>query len=143
MTKYEQTGSAEADHHRHIDLDAGRRAFMRSVGVGAAGAAVLAGSALAPAWAATFDNDIGPGQGPSDVQILNFALNLEYLEAEFYLRAAFGRGLATEDTTGNGTRGGVTGGRRVNFATGAIREYAEARLSTCATASPPPPVPPA
>jgi hypothetical protein len=47
----------------------------------------------------------------TDTNILNFALNLEYLEAEFYLRAV-GRRLADGDTTGRGTRGAVVGGRR-------------------------------
>jgi hypothetical protein len=47
----------------------------------------------------------------TDTNILNFALNLEYLEAEFYLRAV-GRRLADADTTGRGTRGAVVGGRR-------------------------------
>lgn len=62
--------------------------------------------------------------GPSDVAVLNFALNLEYLEAEFYSRAFYGYGLDSSLTTGRGTRGGVTGGRQVSFSSRAIRDYA-------------------
>lgn len=103
---------------RPIDLDAGRRAFMRSVGIGGAGAAILGTGIFSPGVSEA-------AHTLSDVQILNFALNLEYLEAEFYLRAAFGRGLADGDTTGRGTRGGVQGGRKVTFDTPAFRQYAE------------------
>lgn len=97
-----------------IDLAAGRRAFIQSVGLGMAGSALVGSAAFSPAAAQTV----------TDTDILNFALNLEYLEAEFYLRAATGRGLTDAEVTGTGTLGAVTGGRQVNFATTAIRNYA-------------------
>lgn len=63
---------------------------------------------------------------PSDGAILNFALNLEYLEAEFYLRAVTGRGLDDGLTFGKGRRGGVTGGAKVPFKPGSlIEKYAK------------------
>ncbi|MCA1628214.1 MAG: ferritin-like domain-containing protein [Acidobacteria bacterium] len=61
----------------------------------------------------------------SDANIFNFALNLEYLEAEYYLRAAFNRGLNAGDIDGQGILGPVFGGRQVPFASEVIRQYAE------------------
>lgn len=104
-----------------IDLDAGRRAFFKTSGLAAASASLLGAGALmggtTPASAAT---------GPTDVQILNFALNLEYLEAEFYQQAAFGTYLSPADTGGTvGTPGTVTGGRKVQFTDPLVAAYAQ------------------
>jgi Ferritin-like domain/TAT (twin-arginine translocation) pathway signal sequence len=88
-------------HKRSVN----RRNFL--TGIGAVGAAAtLAGCGsnnplAAPVVPTTY----------TDVDILNFALNLEYLEAEFYLRAATGSGLTTADI--GSSPGAVTGGAQV------------------------------
>lgn len=63
-------------------------------------------------------------EGPSDASILNFALNLEYLEAEFYLRGATGQGLPDDMVHGTGTPGQVSGGRQVDFQSPLIKNIA-------------------
>ncbi|RZT85853.1 ferritin-like protein [Pseudonocardia sediminis] len=96
-----------------------RRRFLRAAGLtglGVAGASVLgAGTASAQ------DDDSGP---ISDAAVLNFALNLEYLEAEFYSRALTGEGLPDDLIGGTGRPGSVTGGKKVPFQDDAIRQYA-------------------
>ena len=101
------------------DLKAGRRAFIGALGLGMAGAAIIAGGTT-PAAAQS-------ASGLTDTDILNFALNFEYLGAEFYLRASVGQGLSDNEVGGNtalGPLGPVAGGRQVGFATDFIRNFA-------------------
>src|SRR5215204_5584627 len=58
-----------------------------------------------------------------DDAIFTFVLNLEYLEAEYYLLGTTGQGIAAADVGDN--PGPVTGGSLVPFATDAIRQFAE------------------
>lgn len=58
-----------------------------------------------------------------DDAIFTFVLNLEYLEAEYYLRGTTGEGISAEHIGAN--PGEVTGGSLVPFATDAIRQFAE------------------
>ena len=99
-----------------------RRDFIKNaLGAAAIGAGALAFSSEATAQAVT------------DADVLNFALNLEYLEAQFYSYAFSGTGLPDSQLTGvttQGARGNVIIGttnpaRQVNF-TGeaAIGQYA-------------------
>ena len=100
---------------RPINLEAGRRAFLKTAGMGTALAA-LAATTSSEASAQTSTD--------YDVAILNFALNLEYLEAEFYQRAVYGVGLDRSLTRGVGRQGGVRGGSKVPFQNTVIQNIA-------------------
>jgi hypothetical protein len=58
-----------------------------------------------------------------DEDIFQFALNLEYMETEYYLRATTGEGIERADAGSD--PGKVTGGRKVPFESKAIRQFAE------------------
>ncbi|GAA1672182.1 ferritin-like domain-containing protein [Fodinicola feengrottensis] len=108
-----------------------RRKFL--VAAGAAGLGLVGTGALATAIAPVANAATRPpaqketvsSAAISDAAILNFALNLEYLEAEFYSYAVHGHGLADSLTTGTGARGGVTGGRAVPFLSRTVRQFAQ------------------
>ena len=90
----------------------GRRRFLSTLGaVGTvAGAAVLTGSMVG----CSNDGAItSPTVTPSILDVLNFALNLEYLEASFYAYVTTGGGLPSADMGSN--PGTVTGGAQVAF----------------------------
>jgi hypothetical protein len=90
-----------------------RRRAMRTMGLGTLGLAAL-GSGLARAQIAINASETTSPYptvtlSPTDLAILNFALNLEYLEANFYSYATTGLGLTDQgvDITGAGTQGAV------------------------------------
>jgi hypothetical protein len=92
--------------------------------------ALGAGIVVAGAWAAGCGSDSGSepviaqgndnGNGGStqrDIDILNFALHLEYIDSEYYTYATEGRGIENFGVAvnGQGTLGATTGGARINF----------------------------
>jgi len=109
-----------------------RRRFMKIAGTALA---ATAGSTMLAACGDD-DDDYQPAPVPTatptpsaslpagDIDVLNFALNLEYLEANYYTFAAFGSGLNDAFTDGTGARGAVIGGRRVPFADASVAAYA-------------------
>jgi Ferritin-like domain len=103
----------------------GRRSFVKGAGLTGMG---LAGAAFAGAKLGLFDKVPGAktfGMNSTaveastnlDVEIVNFALNLEYLEAEFYTVATTGKTIEEIGIgiSGVGKCGPTTGGKRVHF----------------------------
>ena len=100
-----------------------RRQFFRKTS--AVGAGVVGGMILSACGGGGDDAIAQPTTGPTDVEILNFALNLEYLESQFYQYAVFGTGLPANLLTGTGAQGNVIGGRAVAFRDPVVAQYAK------------------
>ena len=90
----------------------GRRRFLTTLATTAAASGTLAASGALTGC--SNDGPIAlPAAAPSVLDVLNFALNLEYLEASFYLYVTTGSGLPAGDMGTN--PGTVTGGAKVAF----------------------------
>jgi hypothetical protein len=107
-----------------------RRRFIRMCG---GVAAMSGGLSLLSACGDDDDDDVAvaptptptptPTSGVADVDILNFALQLEYLEGQYYNRGAFGTPVDTNLLVGTGELGAVTGGRQVTFTDPVVRDF--------------------
>lgn len=102
-----------------------RRSFLKKIGVATAAVGAMSVGASVPAEAQT----------TTEIDVLNFALNLEYLEAEFYTYGLtgssitnYGIGIDGVANSGNPSAGGaVTGGKKVTFSNNLV--FSEAILT--------------
>lgn len=112
------------EEFEHQTSDVSRRAFAK-VGVAGLSAtilAIVAGSMARP-------ETVFAQAAPTDIDILQFAMNLEWLEAEFYTVANTGRTLEQSGFAvgGEGRQGTTTGGAKVAL-TGNVQTAADALM---------------
>jgi hypothetical protein len=98
-----------------------RRAVLKTLG-GIGLAATIPGCTQVGSAIESAAGDIGLPDMTDD-DIFNFALNLESLETEYYLRGTTGRGMDAAD--GGSSPGEVTGGRMVPWQNQDLREFLE------------------
>src|ERR1700689_4901711 len=96
-----------------VSASPNRRSFLKTIGAATAGVSALSMAGITPAQ----------GQTTTEVEVLKFALNLEYLEAEFYTYVVNGKGINEYGIAINGEANGAnpasggttTGGKLVGF----------------------------
>jgi len=103
--------------HERNEVRLARRRFLGMLGAAGAvaGVGVMAGCSES-------SNINLPSITPSVVDVLNFALNLEYLEASFYLYVTTGSGLSSADM--GSSPGTVSGGTAVAFVNPIVKSAA-------------------
>src|ERR1700679_1037320 len=107
-----------------IDKALSRRSFLASAGTAAA-ATLIAGCGSSTSNTTTTSTPTPPVTPTlTDADYLTFALNLEYLEAEFYLYAATGSGLSSTDAGSGAGTTIVPSSTKVPFADGYLQQYA-------------------
>jgi len=103
-----------------------RRSAVKTLGAALGAGLVLPGCAASAGQAGVTGAPASPaggGSDPADEDIFNFALNLESLETEYYLRGTSGRGMDAADAGPN--PGAVSGGRMVPWENDDLRQMME------------------
>ncbi|MFM0335657.1 ferritin-like domain-containing protein [Paraburkholderia fungorum] len=107
---------------RRVERRLQRRQFFRNAG--GLGLGLVGGTLISACGGGSGSSASASPTAPTDAEILNFALNLEYLESQFYTYATTGAGLAASMTTGVGTMGAVIPGQQVPFQDPVVQAYA-------------------
>jgi hypothetical protein len=119
-----QSNSAElmGTFDRRVERRKQRRQFFRNAGGLSLG--LVGGTLISACGGGSGISSMAQTAAPTDDEILNFALNLEYLEAQFYTYATTGSGLPASMLSGVGTQGTVMAGAQVPFQDPLVQAYA-------------------